>query len=76
MRGSNEGGQQQRLALLRAMQLNAPILMLDEATSALDYESRDVVFSLLRERAQQGGMVIITHDRELAGACDEILTLA
>lgn len=76
--GSNlSGGQQQRLALLRALQLDAPILMLDEATSALDHESRDVVFSLLRERAQQGGMVIIiTHDRELAGACDEILALA
>jgi len=75
--GSNlSGGQQQRLALLRALQLDAPILMLDEATSALDHVSRDVVFSLLRERADQGGMVIIiTHDRELASACDDILTL-
>ena len=75
--GSNlSGGQQQRLALLRALQLDVPILMLDEATSALDHASRDVVFSLLRERAERGGMVIIiTHDRELAGACDEVLTL-
>ena len=75
--GSNlSGGQQQRLALLRALQLDTPILMLDEATSALDHASRDVVFSLLRERAERGGMVIIiTHDRELAGACDEVLTL-
>ena len=76
--GSNlSGGQQQRLALLRALQLDAPILMLDEATSALDHVSRDVVFSLLRERADKGGMVIIiTHDRELAAACDEVLTLS
>ena len=75
--GSNlSGGQQQRLALLRALQLDTPILMLDEATSALDHASRDVVFSLLRERADRGGMVIIiTHDRELAGACDEVLKL-
>ena len=76
--GSNlSGGQQQRLALLRALQLEAPILMLDEATSALDHASRDVVFTLLRERADSGGMVIIiTHDRELAGMCDEVLTLS
>lgn len=75
--GSNlSGGQQQRLALLRALQLEAPILMLDEATSALDHASRDVVFALLRERADAGGMVIIiTHDRELAGKCDEVLRL-
>ena len=75
--GSNlSGGQQQRLALLRALQLEAPILMLDEATSALDHASRDVVFQLLRERADAGGMVIIvTHDRELASMCDEVLKL-
>ena len=75
--GSNlSGGQQQRLALLRALQLEAPILMLDEATSALDHASRDVVFQLLRERADAGGMVIIiTHDRELASMCDEVLRL-
>ena len=75
--GSNlSGGQQQRLALLRALQLEAPILMLDEATSALDHASRDVVFKLLRERADAGGMVIIiTHDRELASMCDEELRL-
>ena len=75
--GSNlSGGQQQRLALLRALQLEAPILMLDEATSALDHASRDEVFALLRERAETGGMVIIiTHDRELAGMCDEVLRL-
>ena len=51
--GSNlSGGQQQRLALLRALQVQRPVLILDEATSALDHTLRDVVFDLLRERAE------------------------
>jgi ABC-type lipoprotein export system ATPase subunit len=52
------------------------VLLLDEATSALDVDSRDRVFAILRERADQGALIIIiTHDRELAARCDEILDL-
>ncbi|NDC88518.1 MAG: ATP-binding cassette domain-containing protein, partial [Bacteroidetes bacterium] len=76
--GSNlSGGQQQRLALLRALQVERPVLILDEATSALDERMRDVVFSLLRERADAGATVIlVTHDMEIAAQCDERLNLA
>jgi len=75
--GTNlSGGQQQRLALLRSLQIPTKVLLLDEATSALDVESRDKVFGLLRERGEAGTLIIIiTHDRELAGMCDEILDL-
>jgi len=75
--GSNlSGGQQQRLALLRSLQMETKVLLLDEATSALDVDSRDRVFAILRERADQGALIIIiTHDRELAARCDEILDL-
>lgn len=75
--GNNlSGGQQQRLALLRSLQVDTKVLLLDEATSALDVDSRDKVFGLLRERAESGTLIIIiTHDRELAGMCDEILDL-
>jgi ABC-type bacteriocin/lantibiotic exporter with double-glycine peptidase domain len=75
--GSNlSGGQQQRLALLRSLQIRTKVLLLDEATSALDVDSRDLAFSILRERAKTGSLIIIiTHDRELAEMCDEILDL-
>ena len=75
--GSNlSGGQQQRLALMRSLQVPTKVLLLDEATSALDVESRDQVFNILKERAENGTLIIIiTHDRELAGMCDEILDL-
>ena len=75
--GNNlSGGQQQRLALLRALQIKRPVLILDEATSALDSELRDVVFDLLRERADAGcNVILVTHDNELALRCDEVLDL-
>lgn len=75
--GTNlSGGQQQRLALLRSLQMPTNVLLLDEATSALDVDSRDLVFSILRDRVKRGTLIIIiTHDRELAGMCDEILDL-
>ena len=52
------------------------VLLLDEATSALDVDSRDKVFRYIA-RAGRGGtlIIIITHDRELAGMCDEVLDL-
>ena len=75
--GSNlSGGQQQRLALLRALQVQRPVLILDEATSALDGELRAVVFDLLRERAEAGcNVILVTHDKELAQQCDDVLDL-
>lgn len=75
--GSNlSGGQQQRLALLRALQIQRPVLILDEATSALDYALRDVVFELLRKRADDGcNIILVTHDKALASKCDDVLDL-
>ncbi|MDC0600434.1 ATP-binding cassette domain-containing protein [Flavobacteriales bacterium] len=70
------GGQQQRLAFLRAIRRNQPVLILDEATSALDEKNRDIVFDLLRHRADQGANVLlITHDRDIADRCDTVLNL-
>ena len=70
------GGQQQRLALLRAIRRKQPVLILDEATSALDEKNRDIVFKLLRDRAEDGtNVLLITHDRDIAERCDSILTM-
>jgi len=63
--------------LLRALQIQRPVLILDEATSALDHNLRDVVFGLLRERANSGcNVILVTHDMALADKCDDILSLA
>jgi putative ABC transport system ATP-binding protein len=61
------GGQQQRVAVARALASRAVVILADEPTSDLDHLNRDNVLQLLRQRAEQGGIVIMaTHDPEAA----------
>ncbi|HIB77006.1 MAG TPA: ABC transporter ATP-binding protein [Flavobacteriales bacterium] len=70
------GGEQQRLALLRAIQINRPVLIIDEATSALDARMSAKIIEILKEMASEGvNIIIVTHDNELAEKCDDILEL-
>lgn len=70
------GGQQQRTAVGRAIIAEPPLIIADEPTSELDAASRDVVFSLLREAAEQGGTVVITtHDFDLVERGDDVVYL-
>ena len=56
-------GQQQRLALIRALLLSPRVLLLDEPTSALDKESVEAVEELLLEKSAAGmSALIVTHD--------------
>ena len=60
-------GERQRLALLRAWQLQPRVLLLDEPTSALDAESTLQVEALLQTHLQQGGaIVLVTHHQAQA----------
>jgi putative ABC transport system ATP-binding protein len=61
-------GERQRLALIRALALDPPVLLLDEPTGALDQESTERVETLLRERMAAGTTIlIVTHSPEQAG---------
>ena len=56
-------GEKQRLALLRALVLDPPVLLLDEPTGPLDEESVVRVEALLRERMASGtSILLVTHD--------------
>jgi putative ABC transport system ATP-binding protein len=58
-------GQQQRVALIRALLLNPKLIFLDECTSALDQENRARVEQLLLERAATGlAIIFVSHDSE------------
>jgi len=70
------GGQLQRASILRAMLMRPDLLLLDEPTSALDNVIQLEVMSMLIKHLESMGMLLITHDLELAKWCaDEIIMI-
>lgn len=60
-------GERQRLALVRALALDAPVLLLDEPTGAVDEVTTAKVEAVLRERLAGGvALLLVTHDLRLA----------
>ena len=63
---SLSGGEQQRIAVARAVVGDPKIILADEPTGSLDPESADIIFELLSRFHMLGGTLIIaTHDRNL-----------
>ena len=70
------GGQLQRASILRAMLMRPSLMLLDEPTSALDNVIQLEVMSLLMNSLDEMGMLLITHDLELAKWCaDEVIMI-
>jgi putative ABC transport system ATP-binding protein len=69
--GHLSGGEQQRLALARAIYRRAQVLLVDEPTASLDAANREHVIALFTELARGGATVVVsTHDEDLIAACD------
>ena len=71
------GGEQQRVAIARAL-ANAPALLLaDEPTGNLDHRTSDEVFGLLTKLVKAVGLaaMVATHNLELAGRMDRVVTI-
>ena len=61
------GGQEQRVAIVRALAMNPDIMLFDEPTSALDPEMVGEVLNVMKDLAQSGmTMVIVTHEMGFA----------
>jgi peptide/nickel transport system ATP-binding protein len=70
------GGQLQRASILRALLMKPDVLLLDEPTSALDNVIQLEVMSMIMKNLHTMGVLLITHDMELAEWCaDEIITI-
>ena len=72
------GGQQQRVAVAVALANRPQLLLADEPTGELDSETAREVLALLRTVNGRYGvtMVLVTHDPQIAGAVDRVLTLS
>ncbi|HEX2866897.1 MAG TPA: ABC transporter ATP-binding protein [Ignavibacteriales bacterium] len=71
------GGEQQRIAIARALIHEPSIILADEPTGNLDYETGLVIISLLDTLVRKKGktMIMATHSREVIGLADRILTV-
>jgi lipoprotein-releasing system ATP-binding protein len=71
------GGEQQRVAVARALVLGPEVLLADEPTGNLDPKSGGRVQELILELNQERGLtsVIVTHNLEMARALDRQITL-
>jgi len=71
------GGEQQRVAVARALVMRPALLLADEPTGDLDEPTAESLHALLRQIHAEHGLtsVIATHNPKLALACDRILRL-
>lgn len=70
-------GQQQRVAVARAMIGNPKLIIADEPTSALDADNRDEFLKLLFEEVSRAGagLILVSHDQSLASRFDRRLDI-
>ena len=75
--GMLSGGEQQRVAVARALVMKPAVLLADEPTGDLDERTAESLHALLREMHQGSGLtsIIATHNLRLAAACDRVLRL-
>jgi putative ABC transport system ATP-binding protein len=69
-------GQQQRVAVARALYATPALIIADEPTSALDTQTREQFIQLLLDCAQTSTVVFVSHDMSLASHFDQQLALA
>lgn len=71
------GGQQQRISIARVLAKKPKIIFADEPTGNLDKETAHLVMRVLLDyvRENDAGLILVTHDKEIAKLCDNVYLL-
>ena len=70
------GGQKERLAIIRALLLDKPILLCDEPTGNLDSKNSKDIRNILKEESKDRLVIVVSHDKELfSEVADRIITI-
>ena len=69
------GGMKRRVAILRALLCDSPLMLMDEPTSGLDAENKKAVIAFIREKTKNKTVLWVTHDKAEAETADAILYL-
>lgn len=71
------GGEQQRVAMARALVHEPKLIVADEPTGNLDEKTGELVMQTLFDLNRDSGttLILVTHDNELAARCDRTLRL-
>jgi len=71
------GGEQQRVAVARALANDPPLLLCDEVTGNLDTKTGDEIIHLMKDLNKEQGktFVLITHDPRVAQSTDRLIQL-
>jgi putative ABC transport system ATP-binding protein len=71
------GGEQQRVAVARALATGNPLLVADEPTGDLDFRTGVQILELLRDQAEASRTVlVVTHNREISRIADRVIELS
>lgn len=72
------GGEQQRVAICRALINEPEVLLCDEVTGELDTETGEQIVNLLKRinQEQETTILLVTHDQKVASESDRIITMS
>ena len=75
--GELSGGQQQRVSIARVLSKKPKVIFADEPTGNLDKETAKLVMNVLLDyiKRENAGLILVTHDEEMAKLCNQSFRL-